>query len=68
MRYEQVQRILDLVRVHILEREQPLIIAGDFNAYKDEFGIKQLLKSEQGFIRLAPRHRRADPPRVESGH
>ena len=54
MRYEQVQRILDLVRVHILEREQPLIIAGDFNAYKDEFGIKQLLKSEQGFIRLAP--------------
>ncbi len=54
MRYEQVQRILDLVRVHILEREQPLIIAGDFNAFKDEFGIKQLLKSEQGFIRLAP--------------
>ena len=34
MRYEQIQRILDLVRVHILEREQPLILAGDFNAYK----------------------------------
>ena len=54
MRYEQMQRILDLVRVHILEREQPLILAGDFNAFKGEFGIKQLLKSEQGFIRLVP--------------
>jgi endonuclease/exonuclease/phosphatase family metal-dependent hydrolase len=54
MRYEQVQRILDLVRVHILEKEQPLILAGDFNAFKNEFGIKQLLKSEQGFIRLTP--------------
>jgi len=54
MRYEQVQRILDLVRVHILEREQPLILAGDFNAFKNEFGIKQLLRAEQGFIRLTP--------------
>jgi endonuclease/exonuclease/phosphatase family metal-dependent hydrolase len=54
MRYEQIQRILDLVRVHILEREQPLILAGDFNAFKNEFGIKQLLKLEQGFVRLLP--------------
>ena len=54
MRYEQVQRILDLVRVHILEREQPLVLAGDFNAFKGEFGIKQLLRSEQGFVRLVP--------------
>lgn len=54
MRYEQVQRILDLVRVHILDREQPLILAGDFNAFKGEFGIKQLLKAEKGFIRLVP--------------
>ena len=54
MRYEQVQRILDLARVHILDREQPLILTGDFNAFKGEFGIKQLLKSEQGFIRLEP--------------
>jgi endonuclease/exonuclease/phosphatase family metal-dependent hydrolase len=54
MRYEQVQRILDLVRVHILETQQPLILAGDFNAMMDEFGIKQLLSAEEGFIRLRP--------------
>lgn len=54
MRYEQVQRILDLVRVHILETRQPLILAGDFNATQDEFGIKQLLSAEEGFIRLRP--------------
>lgn len=54
MRYEQVQRILDLVRVHILETQQPLILAGDFNAMQDEFGLKKLLTAEAGFIRLQP--------------
>ena len=54
MRYEQVQRILDLVRVHILDTQQPLILAGDFNATRDEFWIKKLLSAENGFIRLRP--------------
>ncbi len=54
MRYEQVRRILDLVRVHVLEQELPLILAGDFNAMKDEFCITELLKPEVGFLRLHP--------------
>lgn len=54
MRYEQVQRILDLVRVHVLAKEQPLILAGDFNAMQDEFCITELLKSDGGFIHLRP--------------
>jgi endonuclease/exonuclease/phosphatase family metal-dependent hydrolase len=54
LRCWQIQRLLDLVRVHILQQEQPIILAGDFNATADEFGIAQLLESENGFIRLVP--------------
>jgi endonuclease/exonuclease/phosphatase family metal-dependent hydrolase len=54
MRYEQVQRILDLVRMQVLEQKQPFILAGDFNAMKDELCITDLLKADGGFIRLRP--------------
>ena len=54
MRTEQIRRVLDLVRVHILEKAEPLILAGDFNAAEDEFCISQLLEAESGFIRLVP--------------
>ena len=54
LRCWQIQRVLDLVRVHILQQDQPIILAGDFNATTDEFGIAQMLVSEKGFVRLVP--------------
>jgi len=52
LRYQQTNRFLDLVRKYILNEAQPLILAGDFNATKDETCILQLLES--GFVRLEP--------------
>lgn len=54
MRGQQIQRLLDLVRVYILEKNEPLILAGDFNATEDELSISQLLEDENGFVRLIP--------------
>ena len=54
LRTQQIQRVLDLVRVHILMEKEPLILAGDFNAVEDEFCISQLLQSENDFQRLIP--------------
>lgn len=53
-RYQQIRRFLDLVRVHILEPKEPLILAGDFNAVEDEFSIQYLLNSDFDFVRLEP--------------
>jgi len=54
LRHQQVQRFLDLVGKHILKEEEPLILAGDFNATQDELCIGHLLESENGFVRLIP--------------
>jgi len=54
LRHQQIQQFLDLVRVHILEQDEPLILAGDFNATEDEFCIAHLLESENSFVRLVP--------------
>lgn len=65
LRRWQIQRVLDLVRVHILEQDQPIILAGDFNATADEFGIAQLLVSENGFVRLEPENEGPTHPELE---
>ncbi|MBR9987675.1 MAG: endonuclease/exonuclease/phosphatase family protein, partial [Desulfosarcina sp.] len=54
MRFQQVSRFLDLVRVHILEKNEPLIVAGDFNAVEGEQCLTHLLDSAPGFMRLRP--------------
>ncbi len=54
MRYQQMNRFMDLVRQHILDEGLPLIVAGDFNATPDEIAITRLLESENGFIHLRP--------------
>ena len=54
MRYQQIRRFLDLVHANILEKNEPLIVAGDFNATEDEFCITQLLKNNHGFVKLEP--------------
>jgi endonuclease/exonuclease/phosphatase family metal-dependent hydrolase len=65
MRAAQVQRFLDLVREHILLKNEPLILAGDFNATEDEFCIAQLLKSESGFERLIPENETPTHPATD---
>ena len=54
MRDQQIRQLLELVRVHILETDQPFILAGDFNAPRQEFCIAHLLESENQFVRLKP--------------
>lgn len=54
MRFHQVSRFLDLVRAHIIEKNEPLILAGDFNATEDEASIQHLLDAQPGFVRLRP--------------
>lgn len=54
LRAQQVRQFLNLVQTYILQRGEPLILAGDFNAAPDEFCLAHLLESESGFLRLAP--------------
>lgn len=65
MRHQQVSRLLDLVREHILERDEPLILTGDFNAAEDEFCIAHLLESQCGFLRLKPENDGPSHPGLE---
>ncbi len=64
MRYRQIQRFLDLVREHVLEKQEPLILMGDFNATRDEFCIAHLLESEYGFVHLTPENDGPTHPKV----
>ncbi len=63
LRSQQIGKFLDLVRKPVLEERQPMILAGDFNAEKDEACIQQLF--EAGFIRLEPQ--KAGPSHGGSG-
>ncbi len=65
MRYQQIRRLLDLVRLNILQKDSPLILMGDFNAPKNEFCIHQLLENENGFIRLVPENDGPTHPRLD---
>jgi endonuclease/exonuclease/phosphatase family metal-dependent hydrolase len=65
VRFQQVSRLLDLVRVNILEKNEPLIVAGDFNAMEDEDCINHLLASAPGLIRLVPENDEPTHPDVE---
>lgn len=62
MRYQQIRRLLDLIRVHILEQNEPLILAGDFNATEEELCIGHLLKNEDAFVRLEPENKSPSHP------
>lgn len=54
MRFQQISRFLDLVRKFILEQNEPLIVAGDFNAMEDEYSLTHLMDSTPGLVRLRP--------------
>jgi endonuclease/exonuclease/phosphatase family metal-dependent hydrolase len=54
IRWEQCERILDLVRTFILEKNEMLIIMGDLNAAPGEPGILSSLENKGGLVRLIP--------------
>lgn len=53
-RQQQLSRIVTLVRTNVLDKKQPLIMMGDFNATPDEYALKEYLEKEVGFVRLTP--------------
>lgn len=65
VRFQQICRLLDLVRANIIEKNEPLIVAGDFNAMEDEYSINHLLESAPGFMRLVPENDGPTHPDVE---
>jgi endonuclease/exonuclease/phosphatase family metal-dependent hydrolase len=65
LRHQQIQQFLDLVKAHILEKGEPLILAGDFNATEDEFCITRMLEAADGFIRLVPENDCPTHPSVD---
>ncbi len=54
IRWEQCERILDLTREYILERNQLTFLMGDFNATFNEPAISNTLEKKGGFVRLLP--------------
>lgn len=64
MRFTQIKRLLDLIKTHILDQNQILILCGDFNATAEEMCIAQLLINDCGFVRLAPKNEGATHARL----
>ncbi len=54
VRSEQCERILDLTRAFILEKNEVLIVMGDLNAIPGEPAILSSLENKGGFVRLVP--------------
>lgn len=54
VRWEQCERILDLTRAFILEKNEVLIMLGDFNAIPGEPAMLASLETKAGFVRLVP--------------
>jgi endonuclease/exonuclease/phosphatase family metal-dependent hydrolase len=54
LRFGQARRLLDLLRVHVLERGEVVFLLGDFNAVADEPCIASVLEAEGGFVGLTP--------------
>lgn len=65
MRFQQISRFLDLVRVNILEQNQPLILTGDFNAVEEESCLTHLVETAPGFVRLCPENDGLTHPDLE---
>lgn len=56
MRWEQCERILDLIREYVLERNELVFLLGDLNAISNEPGIANSLEKRGGFVRLIPQN------------
>ena len=56
MRSAQIHRLLDLVREHLLERNELVFLLGDFNAQASDPCIAKILVGDGGFERLVPQN------------
>jgi len=56
-RHLQLKRVMDLVQRNIIDKHEPLIITGDFNATPEEYNIGEYLEKEIGLTRLVPRNK-----------
>jgi len=54
-RAQQITRVVNLIESHILEKGEPIILLGDFNAAPEEYTLKEMLVTENGFVRLVPK-------------
>ena len=54
VRQEQCERILDLTKKYILEKNELAFLMGDFNALPNEPAISNTLEKKGGFVRLLP--------------
>jgi endonuclease/exonuclease/phosphatase family metal-dependent hydrolase len=64
LRKEQIIRFLDLIKGYILQKNETLILTGDFNATAEEDCISQLLEDEVGFVHLIPENESPSHPKV----
>jgi len=48
--------VMDLVQRHIIDKDEPLILMGDFNATPEEYNIREYLEKEIGMVRLVPKN------------
>lgn len=56
MRWKQCERIIDLIREFVLEKNELVFFLGDFNAVSSELGIQNSLEKKGGFVRLIPKN------------
>lgn len=66
IRWEQCERILDLVREYVLEKNEPAFLMGDFNAVHNEPAILNTLEKKGGFVRLLPNNNIGTHLKVET--
>jgi len=66
IRWEQCERILDLIREYILQKNELAFLMGDFNATYNEPAISTTLEKKGGFVRLLPRDNIGTHLKVES--
>ena len=45
---------MDLVQRNIIDKGEPLILVGDFNATPEEYNLREYLEQEIGLVRLVP--------------
>lgn len=56
LRIRQARRLLDLLKIDVLDPRKLTFLLGDFNATKNELCISAILEKEGGFMRLAPQN------------
>lgn len=54
MRQQQVAKVMGLIEEHVLARDLPVILMGDFNARPEEYTLHGMLEEERGFVRMKP--------------